>query len=322
MYYKETRELDYSDISLKPKRCIVESRSDCDTSVSFGNRKFDMPIYASNMKSVVDVETCKFFAQNNWFYTMHRFGISNIDFILEMNKEDLFRSISVGINEDSYNELNRIYQECLFIDYITIDVANAWSDKTKAMVKFIKKKFPDTFLIVGNIATAEALRDIQEWNIDAAKIGIAAGKVCITKNKTGIHRKIVSTIENCCAVAKIPLIADGGIKEHGDVAKALCCGATMIMAGSLFGGYDQSAGNIIEIGDRSYKEYYGSASKYNKDEYKNIEGKKILIDYKGNMTKLLKELKEDLQSSISYLGEKQLEFEGQNTLKDKECYLL
>ena len=111
------------------------------------------------------------------------------------------------------------------------------------------------------------------------------------------------TIEN-----NLPLIADGGIREHGDIAKALACGANMVMAGSLFAGYEESAGNIIEItldgisSPRLYKEYYGSASQYNKGEAKNVEGKKILIDYHGSMLRLMTELKEDLQSAISYAG--------------------
>jgi GMP reductase len=135
--------------------------------------------------------------------------------------------------------------------------------------------------------------------------------VCITKNKTGFHRPMVSTVLDCASYTlenNIPLIADGGIREHGDIAKAIACGASMVMAGSLFAGYEESAGNIIEITldgislPRMYKEYYGSASQYNKGEVKNVEGKKILIDYHGSMDRLLSELKEDLQSAISYVG--------------------
>lgn len=304
--------LNYSDIFLKPQKCIVDSRKECDTSVQLGNRTFDMPIYPSNMKSVVDIDTCKYFAERNWFYTMHRFGVNIIDFIAEMDSCNLFTSISVGINQDSYIQLEKVYQELLDIDYITIDVANAWSEKTHKMIDFIKTKFPDSFLIVGNIGTYEACQELQEWGADALKIGLAGGKVCITKNKTGFHIPMVETITDCLnkkgeqSDIKIPLIADGGIQEHGDVAKAICCGADIVMAGSLFAGYDQSAGDIIEIEDQMYKEYYGSASQYNKNEYINVEGKKILIKYKGDISKLLRELKEDLQSSISYSGSKNL----------------
>jgi GMP reductase len=118
---------------------------------------------------------------------------------------------------------------------------------------------------------------------------------------------MVSTLLECVlAAGNVPIIADGGISTHGDIAKALACGATAIMAGSLFAGYDESAGDIIEIDGRRYKEYFGSASEFNKVQQRNIEGKKILVDYKGPMSSLIQELQEDLQSSISYAGGKDL----------------
>jgi GMP reductase len=113
---------------------------------------------------------------------------------------------------------------------------------------------------------------------------------------------MVSTTLDCASALSVPLIADGGIVEHGDIAKAIACGASMVMAGSLFAGYDEAAGNIVEIGGKHYKEYFGSASQYNKGAYVNVEGKKILVEYKGSMRRLLVELMEDLQSSISYAG--------------------
>lgn len=303
-------ELNYSEISLRPEKCIVSSRKECNTQVQFGSRLFEMPVYPANMKTVVNEDTCEFLAKNNWFYTMHRFGHGSAipsGFPERMKDKGYPVSVSVGINKDSKVSLLH-YKDCKdLIDYVTIDVANAWSDKAEEMSKCVKEWFPDVFLIVGNVATSEAVDDIQEWGtVDAIKVGIAGGSVCITKNKTGIHRPMVSTIIDCVEVAQVPIIADGGIREHGDIAKALACGATMVMAGSLFAGYDESSGNIIEIEDRAYKEYYGSASKYNKHEIKNIEGKKTLIPYRGSMGRLLEELKEDLQSSISYGGGRDL----------------
>lgn len=296
------REYNYSDVYLVPKRTIVKSRKECDTSVQFGKYKFDMPVMASNMKSVVNIETCKFFAKHNWFYVMHRFNVNTLDFIDEMKKDNFFTSISIGVNKDSYDDLKYLLDSNREPDYITLDIANAWCVKAEQMVKYVKENFKNTFLIVGNVATANAVEEIQTWGVDAIKAGIAGGAVCITKNKTGFHRPMVSTVSSCCEVAKVPIIADGGVVEHGDVAKALACGATMVMAGSLFSGYDESAGDIIDLDNRMYKQYYGSASQFNKGEYKNVEGKKMLVPYKGSMEKLLIELKEDLQSSISYAG--------------------
>jgi len=294
--------LNYHNVYLVPRKTIVSSRKECDTSVKFGPKTFISPVYPSNMKSVVNEETCKFLAKRNWFYSMHRFEVDNLSFMNKMMEENLFTSISVGVKEESYKSLKEIYEEKLIPDYITLDVANAWSLQAEKMTKWIKDHFPNTFLIVGNIATPDAIQDIVSWGADASKCGISGGRVCITKNKTGFTFPMVSSIVNCCKEASIPIVADGGIVEHGDIAKAISLGAEMVMAGSLFAGYDESAGSIIEIEDNLYKEYFGSASKFNKNEKEHIEGKKILIKYRGSMDKLLQELLEDLRSSISYAG--------------------
>jgi GMP reductase len=104
----------------------------------------------------------------------------------------------------------------------------------------------------------------------------------------------------------VTVIADGGIKHTGDIAKAIACGATMVMAGSIFGGYIESASEIIEIDGHKKCVYYGSASEHNKGKYSHVEGKKLFLDFKGSMEDLLTEMQEDLRSSISYAGGKDL----------------
>ena len=110
----------------------------------------------------------------------------------------------------------------------------------------------------------------------------------------------------CIPAATTPVIADGGIREHGDIAKAIACGASLVMAGSIFCGYTESSAQIIEINGCKKAIYYGSASECNKNKCRHIEGKKIFLDLKGDMSNLLIELKENLQSSISYAGGKDL----------------
>jgi len=302
---KTEYELSYKDINLIPRKCIVDSREECDTSIFLGKKKFVMPIFPANMKSVVSESTCIYLAKKGWFYTMHRFGVDPIDFTERMHKQGLFSSISIGINEDSQRDLSIMVKNAE-PEYITIDVANAWADRVKEKIAWIKTNLPNTFLIVGNVASAEAVEDLQSWGADCCKVGISGGKVCITRQKTGFFRPMISTLIDCVKVAKIPIIADGGVDYHGDISKSLVLGATMVMAGFLFAGYEEASGEVIEIEGKEYKQYFGSASKYNKSELKNIEGKKILIPYRGSMDKLLKELKEDLQSAISYAGGKDI----------------
>lgn len=300
------REYNYSDVYLLPKKTIVGSRSECDTSVTFGPKTFAMPVVPANMKAVVNEETCEYMAKNGWFYVMHRFNINVVTFMDRMIKSSLFTSISIGVNEDTYRDLQYLLDAKLYPDYMTLDIANAWCPKAEKMVKYVKDKFPKTFLIVGNMATPEAVREIEQWGADCVKIGIGPGKACTTKLKTGFTRPMISCLMECVPEASTPVIADGGITEHGDIAKALACGATMVMAGSLFSGYDQSASEIIEINGTKKAIYFGSASEHNKGKYTHVEGKKIFEEYKGDMSKLLHELQEDLRSSISYAGGKDL----------------
>jgi len=300
------RGYNYSDVYLVPNKTIVNSRSECDTSLKFGPRTFVMPVVASNMKSVVNIDTCKFLATRGWFYVMHRFKIDLTEFFYQMEKENLFTSISIGVNQDTYTDLKVLKMQNKCPDYMTLDVANAWCPKAEAMIKFVKDNFPGTFLIVGNMATPEAVVEVESWGADAIKLNIGPGKVCITKLKTGFTYPTISCLLECVPVATKPVIADGGIAEHGDIAKALACGATMVMAGSLFCGYKESASELIEIDGHMKAVYYGSASEHNKGKYVHVEGKKILLDFKGDMEDLLIELQEDLRSSISYAGGKDL----------------
>ncbi|VVC06067.1 Inosine-5'-monophosphate dehydrogenase [uncultured archaeon] len=298
-------ELGYRDVYLRPQKCAVKSRRECDTSVKFGPRTFSMPVFAANMKSVVNEDTCRFFVQHGFFYSMHRFGVDNMKFIESMREDGYFASVSIGIKNDG-REGMMFRKLDLIPEYLTVDVANAYSDRMETVIKNIKNAIPETFLIVGNVSSKEAVADLEKWGADAIKVGIGQGKTCLTRVKTGFTRPMITTILECTEETNLPIISDGGIEEHGDIAKALSCGASMVMAGALFDGYDESAGDVMEIDGKQYKEYFGSASEYNKEEKKNIEGKKILISYKGSMVRLLQELKEDLQSSISYAGGKDL----------------
>lgn len=296
----------YDDIYLIPQKSIVSSRDHCDTSVKLGQFKFVSPVYPANMKSVVNEETCIYMAERNWFYTMHRFGVDNFEFIKKMKNLELFTSISIGVNGNSKEVIEKLHKNKMFPDFITIDVANAWSNQVEDMVELIKSRLYKSFLIVGNVATKEAVLAIEDWGVDAIKVGIAGGSPCTTRLKTGFQYPMASSVEQCCEVASVPIIADGGVKHHGDIAKAIVLGADMVMAGSLFAGYDQSAGDLFEFDGHNYKEYFGSASEYNKKEKKNIEGRKVPIEYKGSMDRLLEEVVEDLSSSISYAGGKDL----------------
>ena len=295
---------DYDNILLLPRKCHVESRSECDTSVQLGNRTFKMPVVPANMKTVVDEKICTFLAQNGFFYVMHRFDIDNVAFTKSMQSQGLFASISLGVKQPDYDTVDRFVADGICPEYITIDIAHGHADSVKNMIAYLKEKIPAAFVIAGNVATPEAVIDLENWGADATKVGVGPGKVCITKLKTGFGTGgwQLSALKWCARVATKPIIADGGIRSHGDIAKSIRFGATMIMIGSLFAGHEESPGKTVEVDGKLFKEYYGSASDFNKGEYKHVEGKRILEPIKGPLKNTLIEMEQDVQSSISYAG--------------------
>jgi len=295
---------DYDNILLLPRKCRVESRSECDTSVTLGERSFRLPVVPANMKTVVDESICLWLAQNGYFYVMHRFDLDNVKFVKDMQGKGVFASISLGVKKADYDTVDQLVAQGLVPEYVTIDIAHGHADSVKNMIGYLKQKLPKTFVIAGNVGTPEAVIDLENWGADATKVGIGPGKVCITKLKTGFGTGgwQLSALKWCARVATKPIIADGGIRDHGDIAKSVRFGASMVMIGSLFAGHEESPGKTVEVEGKLFKEYYGSASDFNKGEYKHVEGKRILEPIKGKLADTLVEMEQDVQSSISYAG--------------------
>jgi len=299
---------DYDNILLLPRKCLVESRSECDAGVELGGRKFRIPVVPANMKTVVDEKICVWLARNGYFYVMHRFDLDNVQFVRDMRAQGVFASISLGVKAPDYAAVDQMLAEGLAPEYITIDIAHGHADSVKKMVRYLKAKMPAAFVIAGNVATPEAVIDLENWGADATKVGIGPGKVCITKLKTGFGTGgwQLSAVKWCARVATKPIIADGGIREHGDIAKSIRFGATMVMIGSMLAGHEESPGQTVEVDGKLYKEYYGSASDFNKGEYKHVEGKRIIEPIKGRLADTMIEMEQDVQSSISYSGGRKL----------------
>ena len=299
---------DYDNILLLPRKCRVESRSECDTSITLGKHSFRLPVVPANMKTVVNETICEWLAQHGYFYVMHRFDLDNVAFVRDFKSRGLYASISLGVKQADRDTVAKLVAEGLVPDFITIDIAHGHADSVQHMIAHLKQHLPGSFIIAGNVGTPEAVIDLENWGADATKVGIGPGKVCITKSKTGFGTGgwQLSALKWCARVATKPIIADGGIREHGDIAKSVRFGATMVMIGSMLAGHEESPGQTVEVDGKLYKEYYGSASDFNKGEYKHVEGKRILEPIKGKLADTLREMQEDVQSSISYAGGKKL----------------
>lgn len=332
--------LGYESIALnKPKLSIVKSRSECDTSIQFGPRRFAIPVLPSNMRCTISPFLAMKLMLTEHFHILHRFDTPNLSALkkytnaayceTDYHHSKFYSSISIGIQEQDECLIEELILKRIRVEYITIDVAHGHSQRVIAMTKWVKHRYPQAFLIVGNVATPEAVIDLQNAGADAIKVGIGPGKVCTTFRQTGFMSPMFTTVQRCAAVATVPIIADGGIRTNGDIVKALVAGADMVMVGSLFAQLVESPAktilpkwntgtllnNLISMlhPSRYYqpkivqKEFYGSASEHNKGSKNHIEGTKIILDgiHMSYLEKMC-EIKQSLQSAISYAGGKDL----------------
>lgn len=304
------RVFDYPDVRLLPKKCVVKSRSEVDTSVKLGNKSFNLPIVPANMSTIIDENLAIWLADNGYFYVMHRFDVNPVSFTQRMHERGLFSSISLGIKEVDKSFVRELSQKRIIPDFITIDVAHGHSDMVIEMIDFIKTFLPDTFVIAGNVGTVEGALDLENAGADGIKVGIGPGMACLTSPNTGFGTRNhqLSTIEAVSeALQSALVIADGGIREFGDIAKSIALGADFVMIGGMLSGHDENPGDIIENekGEK-FKVFFGSASEHQKGEIKHVEGKKILMPYKGSIKDTMRTIQEHLQSSVSYAGGKEM----------------
>jgi GMP reductase len=306
---------DFQNINLIPKKCIVGSRSECDTRLTItkgtNSYKFELPIIPANMECVINKDVAKTLARHDYLYSMHRFG-NTFEFAKSMVGDGLYLSISIGVNEDSRELLIKLKNANLIPTIITIDIAHGHAIKMKAMLEYTRTLFPFTIFIAGNVSTPQAVRDLEEWGADIIKVGIGPGSACTTYTATGFGSRgcQASVIFECSKARRNPntlICADGGIREEGDIAKCLALGADLVMVGGAMSGFTDSPGNTVTLHGKTYKEFWGSASHYQSNKSSRIEGTKKLIEMK-NMTLIqyMNYLKECLQSSISYGGGKDL----------------
>lgn len=297
--------LSYSDVCLLPNYSEVKSRSECDTSVVLGNYEFDVPVIPANMKTVINEQIAEKLICNKYFYILHRFGCDSFGFAEKLSGPQQgikYVSLSVGVHDQKLIQKLGSTNSTK-VDYITIDVAHGHSSNVKNTINIIRETLgDDVFIIAGNVCTPSAVQQLSDWGADAVKVGIGQGSPCTTKDKTGFTLPMFTCVKEC-AKPGIPIIADGGIRCNGDIAKALVAGAKMVMIGGMFARCADSPAETIMTDRGKQKIYYGSASAENKGHTKNIEGvkKSLGMDDKTFIDKFA-EIKQDLQSSISYAG--------------------
>jgi IMP dehydrogenase len=206
-------------------------------------------------------------------------------------------------------------------DVLVVDIAHGHSENELNTVRNIKKAFPDCELIAGNIATAQGAEDLIKAGVDAVKVGVGSGSICITRVITGSGVPQLTAVIDCAKIGKdhgIPIISDGGTRTSGDATKALAAGASSVMVGSMLGGTDESPGTVLTKNGKRFKVYRGMASlaasigrksketgSISLDDDLNdfvAEGVEAMVPYKGTVTDILKQLTGGVRSGLSYCG--------------------
>ena len=316
--------LTFDDVLLLPQYSnILPSETDISIQLT-KNILLKVPFLSSAMDTVTESKMAISIAHAGGLGVIHR-NLNIVDQtkeIKKVKKKNLLVGAAVGTNKDDLERARSLVTNGC--DLIVIDTAHGHSEKvlkTLSKLKRISKKIP---ICVGNIATAAAAKKLYNSGADIIKVGIGPGSICTTRMVAGIGVPQISAIMEVKKVLKnkkIKIISDGGIKFSGDVAKALAAGADAIMMGSIFAGTDESPGKKFKIKGKLYKQYRGmgsigamssgSANRYFQKNFKDKskfvpEGVEGRVEYKGNVSKIIYQLKGGLRSSMGYIGAKNL----------------
>jgi len=316
--------LTFDDVLLLPKYSNVLP-SETDISINLTKKiQLKVPFLSSAMDTVTESKMAIAMADAGAIGVIHR----NMSIkrqskeIINVKKKKLIVGAAVGTSQEDLLRARALFDSGC--DLIVIDTAHGHSEKVLRTLSKLKKFNKTVPICVGNIATGEAAKKLYNSGADIIKVGIGPGSICTTRMVAGIGVPQISAIMDVKRSLKnknIKIISDGGIKFSGDIAKALAAGADAIMMGSIFAGTNESPGKKFKIKDKFYKQYRGmgsigamssgSANRYFQKNFKDKskfvpEGVEGRVEYKGNVSKIIYQLKGGLRSSMGYIGAKNL----------------
>lgn len=298
---KYNQSLTYDDISLIPTEISrIKSRAETKINCEFLDLNLSLPVISSPMDTVTGIEMAKALTEQGCLGILNRFD-SSLNEVLT-KKTDGVKGVSIALNT-SLDDIKKLAENGYII---CIDTANANNKEVLKKTEEIKKAC-DVKIIVGNIAQGDSLSQLEISGVDAIRVGIGGGSVCTTSIQTGIGIGQVSSILDVISKRdekklKIKIIADGGIKSPGDIAKAIALGADVVMLGRMLAGTRETPGEVIKYADQLWKKYRGSASFGVKMRNEFIEGEETMIPYKGAVKNVIDGISDGLKSSMSYMN--------------------
>ena len=311
----------YDDVNIIPKYSEIEHRDKINISTRLTKKTLiDIPIVTSPMDTITEYDMALEMMKLGGVGVVHRFMsideqveiIKELKKIRDVNIEIVNSSIcaAIGVTDDYIERAQDLVKNGCNV--IVIDVAHGHHKLVGEAIEKIKTRLSSVEVIAGSVATAESCEYLCEKGADSIRVGIGNGSLCETRIRTGVGIPQVTALLDCIAVADTygcPTIADGGIRNIGDVCKGLACGADSIMLGSLLSGTKETPGEIEKVGkwpnEQLYKKYRGSASldsKKARGDKKNVEGNHKVIPYKGKVKRIITDIQEGIRSSFSYVG--------------------
>lgn len=295
--------LTFDDVLLIPNMSDIETRETIDTSVSFLGLDLKIPIVSANMDYVTGAQMANAMFRNGGLGILHRFHRSPEEEDAEIGSLDYPAFISVGIRNGPQEVLDKI---ATYSPYgVCIDVAHGHHSNVLDLIEEIKKAFPKVYVIAGNVVTKWGYFALAGVGADAVKIGIGPGSTCTTREVTGVGYPQFSAILEIAAVKSsgVPVIADGGIKNSGDIVKALAAGADMVMLGSLLAGSEECPGERrVDSYNRRWRPFRGQSSFGTNGEKFVPEGISGWVEEKGPVSEVLRKLVAGIKSGMSYVG--------------------
>jgi len=304
--------LTYDDINIVPKYSEVEHRDKIDISTQFTKKiKLDLPIVSSPMDTITELDMVIELDMLGGMGIIHRF--MSIEKQSNMTNTLYTYNVkfgaAIGVTGDWFERAQELVKNGCNV--LLIDVAHGHHKLVGEAIERIKN-IQGVEVVAGSVATREAVQYLCEKGADAIRVGIGNGSLCETRIRTGVGIPQVTALLDCVSVADTydcPTIADGGVRDIGDVCKGLACGADTVMLGSLLSGTKETPGSVEKIGEwpneQLYKKYRGSASldsKHDRGDDKNVEGNHTVIPYKGKVKRIIQDIQEGIRSSFSYVG--------------------
>ena len=309
--------LTFDDVLIVPRRSSIRSRQDVSICTRLSrNIRLDLPVVAANMDTVCEHEMAVALAQLGGIGIVHRFipVSTQAEQVARVKKAGphLLVGAAVGTNSDLIERAEALVEAG--VDVLVLDIAHGHSDHAIKGVRTLKEHFSDVDVVAGNIATSDGAADLVEAGADGIKVGVGPGGVCTTRVVAGVGVPQLTAIADAVS-AGVPVIADGGIRTSGDIAKALAMGASSVMMGSLLAGTKESPGEVEQGPNGLQKRIRGMASfeairaravRGGEDldgeylEHRAPEGVSGAVPYRGEVSKLIWGLMAGLRSAMSY----------------------